>query len=282
MKILAPCKINLFLEVKNKRADGYHNIESIMVPVSLFDELEFKKAKEGISLSCSCGSIPVDDRNLVIRAARRLQDELKVKEGAKITLTKNIPVGAGLGGGSSDAAATLKCLLKLWKKRISRKKLMTIASSIGADVPFFINNRIAMVKGVGEKILPLKYMEKIYFVIVYPGFEVSTGWAYNNLGFPLTNRRKIHKIKSLLESGKGSDEWGLYLYNRLEGAVFQKYPKISLIKEKIRSMGYLSLMSGSGSSIFGVVPSRRAGERLRKRLAPLGLKAWVVESVSSV
>ena len=281
MKILAPCKINLFLEVKNRRPDGYHNIESIMQAVSLYDELEFKAAKKGVSLRCNIPGLPTDDRNLVIKAATLLKKELKVDLGARITLKKRIPMGAGLGGGSSDAAATLKGLLKLWKKKISSKKLTKIAASIGADVPFFLKGGTAVARGIGERIIPIKNVKKSYFVIVYPGFGVATKWAYEKLRFPLTNKRKINKIRALLGSSRSSREWGSYIYNRFEEAVFPKYPEILLIKKKIRSIGHESLMSGSGSSIVGVVLSRIAGERLKQTLLSPKRRVWVVESLIS-
>ena len=279
MKILAPCKINLFLEVRNRRPDGYHNIESVMQAVSLCDELEFKAADKEISLKCDVPGLPTDDRNLVIRAAKLLRKELGVVSGASITLKKRIPMGAGLGGGSSDAAATLKGLLKLWKKKISVKRLVKIAGSIGADVPFFLKGGTAIARGIGDRIIPLKNVRKSYFVIVYPGFGVATRGVYQNLRFPLTNKRKINKIRAPLESFGSSGEWGLYLYNRLEDAVFPKYPEISFIKEKIRSLGHQSLMSGSGSSIFGIVPSREAGKRLQGALKSSKQSVWVVESL---
>ena len=281
MKILAPCKINLFLEVKNRRPDGYHNIESIMQAVSLYDELEFKAAKKGVSLRCNIPGLPTDDRNLVIKAATLLKKELKVDLGARITLKKRIPMGAGLGGGSSDAAATLKGLLKLWKKKISSKKLTKIAASIGADVPFFLKGGTAVARGIGERIIPIKNVKKSYFVIVYPGFGVATKWAYEKLRFPLTNKRKINKIKALLGSFKNSGEWDMYLYNRLEDVVFPRYPEIPAIKKKIHSLGHQSLMSGSGSSIVGVVPSLKAGERLKQALLSPKRSVWIVESLAS-
>jgi 4-diphosphocytidyl-2-C-methyl-D-erythritol kinase len=281
MKIFAPCKINLFLEVKNRRPDGYHNIESVMQAASLYDELDFKKADGGISLKCNIPGLPTDERNLVIKAARLLKKELKTDSGARITLKKRIPMGAGLGGGSSDAAATLRGLLKLWKKKISAKKLVKIASSIGADVPFFLKSGPAIVRGIGDKIISLKNVRKSYFVIIYPGFGVATKWAYKNLRFPLTNKRKINKIRTLLESSRSSREWGFHIYNRLEDAVFSKYPEIPLIKDKIRGLGHQSIMSGSGSSVVGVVPSRKAGERLRRTLLSPRRSVWVVESLVS-
>ncbi|MCX5782479.1 MAG: 4-(cytidine 5'-diphospho)-2-C-methyl-D-erythritol kinase [Elusimicrobia bacterium] len=279
MKILAPAKINLFLEVKNKRADGYHNIESIMQSVSLYDELEFKPAEEKISLKCNLKNLPNDERNLVVKAAKLLKKELKTQKGARIHLKKNIPLGAGLGGGSSDAAAALKGLLKLWKLKISPKKLVKIAAKIGADVPFFLNCGTAVAKGIGDILKSIKKVKKTYFVLVFPNFGVSTPSVYKKLHFPLTSRQKINKIKFHLESLKDSKIWGRLLYNRLEEVVLPKYPKVAFIKKKIENFGYKSLMSGSGSTVFGIVPSLEEGQRLKKKLLSYKWKVWVVESL---
>ncbi len=281
MKILAPAKINLFLEIENKRPDGYHNIVSIMQTVSLFDELIIKKAESGVSLSCTNKKLGCGEGNLVMKAAKMLQRELGIKKGASIALKKNIPLGAGLGGGSSDAAAALKGLIKLWKIKISNRKLNKLAGRLGADVPFFLKGGTAEVSGIGDIIKPLKNMKKTYFLLVYPGFGVITKWAYQNLKFPLTNKRKINTIKALLESGIGSERWSAYIYNRFEEVVFPKYPEILSVKDKMKDYCSKLLMSGSGSSIFGVVPSREAGKSLKRQLSKSPLKVWLVQSFAS-
>lgn len=281
MKIVAPAKINLFLEVKKKRSDGYHSIESIMQAVSLYDTITIEPAAKDVSLACNLPGLATDSSNLVVKAAMLLKKELKIDTGVKVVLDKRIPLGAGLGGGSSDAAATLKGLLRIWKKHLSYRKLVGLASKIGADVPFFLRGGTALARGIGDVLTPLKNVRKSYFVVVFPNLLVPTSSVYRNLHFPLTNRRKSNKIKSLLEASKGSKEWGSYLYNRLEEVVLPRNRTISLVRKKIESLGYRSLMSGSGSAVFGIVPSRKEGERAKRRLSSTRWKVWVVESLVS-
>jgi len=281
MKTVAPAKINLFLEVKKKRSDGYHSIESIMQEISLFDTIMIFPAAKNITLSCSFPGLATDASNLVVKAAMLLKKELKIDSGAKIVLDKRIPLGAGLGGGSSDAAATLRGLLQVWKRHMSYRKLVRLASRIGADVPFFIRGGTALARGIGDILTPIKNVRKSFFVVVFPNVSIPTASVYRKLHFPLTNRRESNKIKSLLEASKRAREWETYIYNRLEEVVLPRYKTIFLVRKKIESLGYRSLMSGSGSAVFGIVPSRKEGERVRRRLSSTRWKVWVVESFDS-
>jgi len=278
LKLRAPAKINLFLEVKNRRSDGYHTIESVMQAITLFDEIMIEPRQAGLSLACSRADLPTDERNLALRAAVFLQRELGITAGARITLKKVIPLGAGLGGGSSDAAAVLVGLLKLWKKRLPAERLGRLAARLGADVPFFLSGGTAIARGIGEKITPLAGVKSARFVLVYPGFGVSTPWVYQHLHFPLTRKQKITKIKTQLASGFPPREWGQYLYNRLEEVVFPAYPVIARIKEELRQLGCSSLMSGSGAAVFGLLPSSGDGERIRARLKKQYRDVWLVTS----
>lgn len=280
MKILAPAKINLYLEVINRRKDGYHNLETIFQTVSLYDELMFKKRAEGIAVKCNCMELRSDDSNLVFKAARLLKERLGITSGIEITLKKRIPMGAGLGGGSSDAAATLKGLLKFWKKSLPQKELVKLASGLGADVPFFLFGGAAEAKGIGDRIKPLKKLKPMWFLLVNPGFPVPTPGVYRRLKFPLTNKRKIYKIRQLLVCGSSPKTWGKYIFNRLEEAVLPYHGAIRDIKDTLERMGCRSLMSGSGSTVFALMSSSAEGERVKQKLKRFPWDVWLVRSES--
>ena len=267
MKIRAPAKINLRLRVVGKRKDGYHLVDSIMVPVSLYDEIEIIKARhrgKQLQVTCSHPSVPSGKNNLAYQAASLLLKQTEIPDNVRIHISKRIPVGAGLGGGSTDAAAVLLGLNRLLRLNYSLKKLEKISLSLGADVPFFIKGVPARVQGVGERISPIKKFPRIWLVIAYPGFSVSTAWVYRNLRLKLTKSRVNTSIISLLES---PDKIGRLLVNDLETVTASRYPKIALLKEKLTRAGAAGvLMSGSGSSVFGVFNSRRRAKQALLRL----------------
>ncbi|MFC1501460.1 4-(cytidine 5'-diphospho)-2-C-methyl-D-erythritol kinase [Elusimicrobiota bacterium] len=278
MKVLAPAKINLFLEVKNRRPDGYHNIESIMQTVNLYDEIYIEPGKEKITFKCNTAGLPTDKTNLVFKAAMVLKETFGIREGAKISLIKHIPVGAGLGGGSSDAAAVLKGLVKLWKIKITLKNLSKIASKIGADVPFFLTGGTAIATGIGDTIKPVKRLKSKHFILIFPGFPIFTSWVYQNLHFPLTRKREINRIYTLLSSPSAPSYEGCF-FNRLEEVVFRKYSEILIIKKTLEKHGCKSLMSGSGAAVFGEVSSAKMGEKIKAKLRNKKWKVWVVKSI---
>jgi 4-diphosphocytidyl-2-C-methyl-D-erythritol kinase len=268
MKVRAPAKINLFLEVVRRRKDGYHDIETVFQTVSLFDELTFsKRAEDGIELDCGGAKLSGGPDNLVYRAAELLKSRLGVKQGVKITLKKRIPMGAGLGGGSSDAAATLKGLLKLWHRRLPAKELVKMASSLGADVAFFLYGGTAAASGVGDRVKRLKPIKSTWFLLVNPRIHIPTPMVYKRLQFPLTNKQKINKI-----------EWRNCLFNRLEEAVLPRFGAVRKIKDVLGRLGCPGLMSGSGSTVFAPVPSKTEGERMRKELKRFPWDVWLVRS----
>ncbi|MHB9154113.1 MAG: 4-(cytidine 5'-diphospho)-2-C-methyl-D-erythritol kinase [Endomicrobiales bacterium] len=280
IELLAPAKINLYLEVKGRRRDGYHTIESIMQTVSLFDRITLEARPKRISLECSLPGLPADKKNLAFRAAALLKEELGERRGARIVLEKNIPLGAGLGGGSSDAAAVLKGLLILWNRTLPKKTLVRLASRLGADVPFFLSGGTAVARGIGEKLTPLKNIRKAWYILVYPGYPVSTPWVYKNLRFPLTNKQKITKIRKLLEDSHPSYLWGRYLFNRLEEVVLSEFPDIADIKRLLERGGCKTLMSGSGSTVIGLVSTKEKGERVLAELNKRKQNIWLVEAIT--
>lgn len=194
-------------------------------------------------------------------------------------LEKNIPMGAGLGGGSSDAAAVLKGLLRLWKRRIPHKDMVRLGAKLGADVPFFLKGGTAYATGIGDMLEPMKNIVPAWYVLAYPGFPVSTAWVYKQLRFPLTRVQKINKIKRLLESGTPSRLWGKYLYNRLENVVFPAFPAVENVKGLMVRNGCSCIMSGSGSTVVGIAGTRDEGESLRSVIAEHDFFVRVVRSV---
>jgi len=280
MILKAPAKINLYLEIINKRPDGYHNIESIMHTVSLFDILEFTLTSDSeIELSCSDKSLPVDSTNLVYKTAKKMQEKYGVNRGIKIHLTKNIPMGAGLGGGSSDSAAVIKALNRIWNINASKEELESFAKKIGADVPFFLTGGTAKIEGIGEKVTKIPSDVKLHAVLVKPDFGVSTVLAYSKIKFPLTNQRKIHKITDVLTKSSFTSEAAKdLLFNRFEEFVFPEFPEIEKIKTMLQSFGCASLMSGSGATVFALTSSREKSEEIVKRLSIYKWNTWAVSS----
>ena len=274
MKIRAPAKINLRLRVVGRRADGYHLLDTIMVPVSLYDEIEIRKvrvvgknnrpARQTIKVSCDHPLAPDGEANLAYRAAQLLMEKTKSDQAIEIRIRKRIPVGAGLGGGSSDAAATLVGLNRLLHLGFPGRKLERLALRLGADVPFFIRGQPARARGIGERLQPLHGVSRLWVVILYPGFPVSTAWAYRNLPAKLT---KLRVNTSITSSLTGAGNLGNMLVNDLETVTLGRYPKIGLMKEMLMRAGAAgSLMSGSGSSVFGVFRSKRRAEQAFRRL----------------
>src|SRR3954469_21339572 len=179
MQVLAPAKINLSLKVLGKRADGFHEIETLIAPISLCDTIDIEKQNRWIDFSCDDPTLPGGDENLVVRAAKLFLEQAKIKSGVSIKLEKKIPHGAGLGGGSSDAAAMLRALNELFETNLSREELGKIAAEIGSDVPFFLFNSAAVCKGRGEIVEPAKLKSKLSILLLKPAFGVPTAWAYS-------------------------------------------------------------------------------------------------------
>lgn len=261
---LAPAKLNLFLSITGVRDNGYHEIVSVFVPVALYDTLSISKQGHGLEIYCKGREVPMGNANLVHRAAACFFEHTGIDGGAVIKLTKNIPLSSGLGGGSSDAAATLLGLNQLWNKPLSGEKLQEIALSIGADVPFFLLQRPALARGVGEILQPVEAFPLFWYVIVNPPLSVSTAWAYSNFKFSLTKKEDfdINQSFKMLEHSIPK-----MLSNDLESVTFGKYPFLRSIKNSLIDLGALgSLMSGSGPSIFGLFDSERMAQEAGRRL----------------
>ena len=269
----SPAKVNLWLEVTGKRKDGYHNIESIIDAVSLYDLLTLKESSGRIEVSAP--KIP-QEKNLAYKAALLLKRELKLSQGAEIKIEKHIPLSCGLGGGSSDAATVLLGLNKLWRINLPSEKLLSLAMRLGSDVPFFIKKGRCLVKGRGEMIFPLSPFPKIWYVIVVPEIQISTETVYHQLCLNLTKRKNSIKILSTLEKGN-LEKIGKCLFNRLEEVSLKRYPEIEDFKKVLEKNGVLgALMSGSGGALFGIAKSKQDASLIASRLKRG--KVFVVES----
>ncbi|MBM9536370.1 4-(cytidine 5'-diphospho)-2-C-methyl-D-erythritol kinase [Desulfobulbus alkaliphilus] len=280
----APAKINLGLRVTGRRLDGYHTIETVMQKIGLCDELELRRGGKGIRLRCPNGTAPEDETNLVYRAAdlflRTMADRCAGPlSGVDIVLRKRIPVAAGLGGGSSDAAATLKGMQALTAVRCSEKELAAMGLRLGADVPFFLGEApAARATGIGEILTPVAPLTNYTVVVVNPGFPVSTQWVYQT--FALTVGKNKSKKKCFKKNTNNSDEknrccnefpQSAVLRNDLESVTVVRYPEIGRLKNELRTHGAeMALMSGSGPSVFGLFARREDAESsynvLRKRI----------------
>jgi 4-diphosphocytidyl-2-C-methyl-D-erythritol kinase len=276
VEVLAPAKLNLFLEVLGRRSDGYHEIESLMVAVSLYDSITFTEEPSGeISLRCNEPTLPVGTDNLVVIAAERLRAEAQSRRGARIVLEKAIPMQAGLAGGSSDAAATLTALDRLWDLRTPPERLRALAGEIGSDVTFFTQAPAAVCRGRGERVEPVPLEERYHFVLVCPPVGMSTSDVYRQVVPP----KKPRSIRPVLEafSHGGAAELGRGLFNRLQPAAEALRPELTRVRDALASLGPLldgSLMSGSGSAYFGLCRTSDAARRAAEILEPLGL-GWV-------
>src|SRR5271156_6306808 len=259
----SPCKVNLLLNILGKRADGFHELETVMQPVNFCDELAFERGGNGIQLSCSAKTLPTDSHNLVFRAAENFLTAAKISDGVKIHLEKEIPLAAGLGGGSGNAATTLLALNELFGQPLAAEKLHEIAAALGSDIPFFLQNKPALATGRGEKIQPLENFPALRdkaFLLIHPGFGISTPWAYQNLArFPAAlngQKGRARKLISELQSGDLATA-GREFYNSLEAPALEKYPLLALYQEFLRANGATAaLMSGSGSTTFALAENQ--------------------------
>jgi len=280
----SPCKVNLLLNILGPRPDGFHELETVMHPVNLFDDIQFERGGRGIQLTCNESLLPADSRNLVYRAADAFLKLHRPRDGVRIHLQKKIPLAAGLGGGSGNAATTLLALNELFDRPLATAKLHELAASLGSDVPFFLQNRPALATGRGEQIRPLDFFAALRgkaFLLIHPGFGIATAWAYQNLArFPAAlNGRpgRAEKLVSLLQAGDLRAAGG-ELYNSLEAPALEKYPVLAMFQEFLRANGALAaLMSGSGSTTFAIVENVAAAEMLVEKFnSRFGANGWTV------
>ncbi len=291
MKVQCPAKVNLFLEVTGRRKDGYHTLATLFAKINVYDVLDFEfinggRPKLEIVDELGTGPLSAGPDNLVLRAAEAFYKSFRIGVGAKITLTKRIPMGAGLGGGSSDAAGTLLGLARLFSIELNaarRKTLHDIGAKLGADVPFFLKDaNFCRATGVGDRLKPIKFAKSLPFmVLAWPGFPSPTGPVYSALPprrrvDVLTRLSQLDKLLRSLKRGRPVEEWGGLLFNRLEQAEMPVMAQIAQARRILEAAGAKGVrMSGSGSSVFGFVSSHGEGERVVRRLQAYPWKVYL-------
>jgi len=266
-QVFAPAKINLSLKILSRREDGFHEIKTLIAPVSLHDEINIqrKKGRQGIDFHCDDPSVPRAEDNLVVRAAKRFFAATKLTPAVSIELKKKIPHGAGLGGGSSDAATTLLALNRLFETNLSREELAKLGSEIGSDVPFFIFESAATCRGRGERVTPVQLPAQLSILLLKPDFVVATAWAYS----------RWHDSREIPGVTYAAQEFaGQTFVNDLERPVFEKFVFLAQLKMWLLKQPEVgaTLMSGSGSTIFAALregqDTESIAERARDQLDP--------------
>ena len=258
MGIPSYAKINLYLKIGRKLGSGYHNIQSVMQKIELSDSIEIEPLSEDkIIVECTNKELE-NENNLAYKAALLLKKKFKARQGARIFIEKNVPIEAGLGGGSSDAATTLMNLNKLWGLRLKEKQLIELAAELGSDVPFFIGENAALVEGIGDKIKRIKKSFSINIVLINPGFRVSTKWAYSAFDRQRPKTKTKADIKALVKAIEVKDIKAIAnnLHNDFEPIVTKKYKIVNEIKNNLlRNDALNAIVSGSGPTVFGVFNS---------------------------
>lgn len=275
--LLAPAKINLCLHVLGKRPDGYHELAMLMQRVSLYDRIGLTlRDDDAIRVQCDGVALAAGEENIAAKAARCLLRRAGRRQGVEIVIDKQIPVAAGLGGGSSNAAAVLQGLNELLGLGLSREELMAEGVRLGADVPFFLFDGAAWATGIGEVLAPAPPLPPVHYVLVNPGFGVATAWVYQNLR--LTSSGRVDKLPQFPATVPGLA--GL-LHNDLEPVTIGRFPQIAAIKDRLLAAGAAgALMSGSGASVFGLFADERLARRAAASLeAEPGWRVFVVAPV---
>jgi 4-diphosphocytidyl-2-C-methyl-D-erythritol kinase len=269
----SPCKVNLLLNILGRRSDGFHELETVMQPVNLFDRLQFTRGGNGVQLTCNEPGLPTDSGNLVHRAATAFLQQAGIKDGVRIHLEKKIPMAAGLGGGSGNAATTLLALNELFGHPLAVAQLDPIAASLGSDIPFFLQDKPALAVGRGEKVSPLEPFPALRgaaFLLIHPGFGIATAWAYKELArFPAALNGQAGRARQLIELLNTTDlaRAGAAFYNSLEAPALEKYPLLTLYQAFLRAQGAAAaLMSGSGSTTFAIARNEADASRLEAQV----------------
>jgi len=274
--IKAPAKINLCLSVFGKRPDGYHEVEMLIQMVGLYDEVTVARGDRGITVRCDNSAVPSGEGNIAWKAAAAM---LKISErntGLSIDIRKAIPVAAGLGGGSGDAAAVLAAANRLLGVRLNRERLAEVGAGLGMDVPFFFYGPTALARGRGEILTTLTPLPKFSVLLVNPGFETSTAWVYKNVNLRLTKKVDCNKIAGLAVRSIAES-----LHNDLETVTATTHPEISRIKGALLARGAIgACMSGSGPTVFGIFETEEACRAAAKSISGEGWKLYPTETLT--
>ncbi|MGB9721024.1 MAG: 4-(cytidine 5'-diphospho)-2-C-methyl-D-erythritol kinase [bacterium] len=275
IRINANAKINIGLRILSKREDGYHNIETTLSTINLSDNLLIEKKDNGIELLTPGSKIPVEE-NLCFKAAHLFLRTYDLSEGVKVTLHKKIPVGGGLGGGSSDAAAVIKGMCQIFDMHISDQELMSLVRRLGCDVPFFIKGGAAIARGVGDELKFFK-LPKMNLVIYYPGYPISTKWAYEE--YDKLNLTPGIDLDNIMGSQKKKTRIGFNINNDFERVVFKAHPDLLDIKTHLLGTGaYMVSLSGSGSCLYAVV-DENIKKKVIKYLSGIGAMYFEAETI---
>lgn len=275
----AHAKINLGLEIARRRADGFHEIYSVFQTLDLHDRLVFEPIEwNKTKILCNEPELPTGKENLVFQAVEVLRQATGVVQGVQVFIEKRIPFGAGLGGGSSDAAATLLGLNRAWSLNLSQTQLQFLSSALGSDVPFFLKRGTAVATGRGERLLYCSWGIDVYYLLVYPGFKISTRWAYQNLGFILTEESKYIKFLSSIKEDSRISPSKLFgcMKNAFLPSVKSIYPEVVGILGAMESSGaVVCSMSGSGSTLYGIFLDRSSVIIASEHLADQGFQVVI-------
>jgi len=272
VQVRAPAKINLILKVLGRLPNGYHELWSIMQTVDLFDHVSLRIApsSQGIQLTCQPSRVPQGIDNIVYRAAALVLKKARIDDGVEIQLDKHIPMGAGLGGGSSNAAATIFGLVQLFQLQWSWSEMAVLGAELGSDVPFFFHGPQALIRGWGQEVVPLAISGFRWIVLVNPGFPIETGWAYQQIA---QSRTQVPQLSEELLAFHQREVLGFqdilpYIENDFETALFPETPRLSEIKEKLCFLGAeVALLSGSGSTVFGVFSEKQTAVKAKDKMS---------------
>ena len=270
--IKAYAKINLGLDVVRRLENGYHEVRMIMQTVGIHDELMLKRTEKGITVTTDSGELPTDENNLIYKAAKLMLETYHIQSGIHIHLKKNIPVAAGMAGGSTDAAATFKGINRLFDLDCTLEELMKLGVKIGADVPYCVMGGTALAEGIGEKLTSLNPAPDCYLLVAKPDIQVSTKYVYEHLD--AEGIKKHPDIDGMVEAIWEESLQGILdrMGNVLESVTVEKYPIIQKIKDRMRELGALnSLMSGSGPTVFGIFISERQAREAYVQMEKEGL-----------
>ncbi len=283
MQEKAYAKINLTLDILGTREDGFHEVAMIMQSIALRDDLYIEKTDGGIELTVEGADLPTDENNLCYKAARLMVDEFKIAEGVKIRLVKKIPSEAGLGGGSSDAAAVLRGMNKLFSLNLTNDEMEKLGAKIGSDVPFCIAGRTQFATGRGEILTKLPSFPHYLLVLAKPNFSISTPWAYKTYdSMTEINRPNNDAAIKAIKTGDKAKMFS-YMGNVLEVVARTKYPQIEEYKSVMKNAGAIfTQMTGSGSVVFGVAKDEKTAENIAEAINKTGCKVFITETMENI
>ncbi len=273
--VFAPAKLNLSLQVLGRRPDGYHELASLMVPISVGDRLQIQETESGLQIECSRPEIPTDGDSLLARTFDYVAERLGYQRGLRILLNKDLPVGAGLGGGSSDAVALIHAVAELTGRRLSPTCYPEVAHQLGADLPFFLVEGPAWVTGIGEQLEPVADLPSVFFLLVYPDLVIPTGEIYRALEAPLLTTSP--PAVSVPPAFQRKADLLKLLTNDLESVALTRYPLLAALKQRLQELGAdAALMSGSGSTVFGLFSQEKKRDAALRVLQAEHPAWWIV------